>query len=116
MDIDTFEQLNPTELKELSVDDVYKLLGRSLPDLKERAANPAIHSWIQSQLQSELDNLGIGLKGGRPLVQPDPVKPPGFIIVPLPQGSGTSISSFSLQHILKVFLSAIVITALQRVL
>uniref|UniRef100_H3A9L1 Uncharacterized protein n=1 Tax=Latimeria chalumnae TaxID=7897 RepID=H3A9L1_LATCH len=65
MDIGTFAKLNPTEILKLSVEDVRGLLGRNLPDLKERENDPVVHAWISSQQQSALDTLGIGLTGGQ---------------------------------------------------
>ncbi|KAM3826842.1 uncharacterized protein M6D78_015007 [Vipera latastei] len=65
MDIDTFINLNPEELKKLSVQDVKNLLGVNLPDLKEAENYPSVAMWIKNNFQSELDSLGIGLVGGR---------------------------------------------------
>ncbi|XP_053132550.1 mesothelin-like protein [Hemicordylus capensis] len=64
MDINTFINLNPEELKELSVQDVRGLLGIHLPDLKEVENHTSVAMWIRAQLQSDLDTLGIGLQGG----------------------------------------------------
>uniref|UniRef100_H3AER6 Mesothelin n=1 Tax=Latimeria chalumnae TaxID=7897 RepID=H3AER6_LATCH len=63
MDIDTFTKLNPTEILKLSVEDIKGILGTNLPDLKERENDPAVRAWINSQQQSALDTLGIGLTG-----------------------------------------------------
>ncbi|XP_063171012.1 mucin-2-like [Candoia aspera] len=64
MDIDTFINLNPEELKKLSVQDVKDLLGVNLPHLKEVENHPSVAMWIKNHFQSELDTLGIGLMGG----------------------------------------------------
>ncbi|XP_058012997.1 uncharacterized protein LOC131185003 isoform X2 [Ahaetulla prasina] len=65
MDIDTFINLNPEEVKRLRVQDVKDLLGVNLPDLKEVENHPSVAVWIKSNFQSVLDSLGIGLVGGR---------------------------------------------------
>ncbi|XP_026559764.1 mesothelin isoform X1 [Pseudonaja textilis] len=65
MDIDTFINLNPEEVKKLRVQDVKDLLGVNLPDLKEVENHPSVAMWIKNNFQSELDSLGIGLVGGR---------------------------------------------------
>ncbi|XP_054848715.1 mucin-5B-like [Eublepharis macularius] len=64
MDINTFTNLKPEELKALSVQDVKDLLGVHLTDLKDAEAHPSVALWIRSHFQSELDTLGIGLRGG----------------------------------------------------
>ncbi|XP_015279540.1 PREDICTED: nascent polypeptide-associated complex subunit alpha, muscle-specific form-like [Gekko japonicus] len=64
MDIDTFTNLKPEELKKLSVQDVRGLLAVHLLDLKDVENHPSVAMWIKSHLQSELDTLGIGLQGG----------------------------------------------------
>ncbi|XP_013910647.1 PREDICTED: uncharacterized protein LOC106540135 isoform X2 [Thamnophis sirtalis] len=65
MDIDTFINLNPEEVKKFDVQDVKDLLGVNLPDLKEVENHPSVAMWIKNKFQSELDSLGIGLVGGR---------------------------------------------------
>ncbi|KAL8174869.1 UNVERIFIED_CONTAM: hypothetical protein K2H54_004368 [Gekko kuhli] len=70
MDIDTFTNLKPEELKKLSVQDVKNLLAVHLPDLKGVENHPSVAMWIKSHLQSELDTLGIGLQGG--MMDPSP--------------------------------------------
>uniref|UniRef100_H3A4P9 Mesothelin n=1 Tax=Latimeria chalumnae TaxID=7897 RepID=H3A4P9_LATCH len=79
MDIDTFIQLNPSEVMKLHVNNVRSLLGVNLKDLKEREADATIRSWIQAQNQSDLDTLYIGLRGG-----PTGTGPPA----PGPTGTG----------------------------
>ncbi|TFK10538.1 Mesothelin-like protein [Platysternon megacephalum] len=65
MDIETFTSLKPSELQNLSVQNVKNLLGVNLPDLKRAENHPSVTSWIQRHYQSELDSvLGIGLHGG----------------------------------------------------
>ncbi|XP_070616331.1 uncharacterized protein [Erythrolamprus reginae] len=65
MDINTFINLNPEELKKLSVQDVENLLDVNLPDLKEVENHPSVAMWIKNNFQYELDSLGIGLVGGK---------------------------------------------------
>ncbi|XP_077173052.1 uncharacterized protein LOC143827414 [Paroedura picta] len=65
MDIHTFTDLKPEELKRLSVQDVTDLLVGHLPGLRDVENHTSVAAWIKSQLQSELDTLGIGLRGGR---------------------------------------------------
>ncbi|NWY45487.1 MSLNL protein, partial [Sylvia atricapilla] len=67
MDWDIFLTLNPQEFQKLSVTDVKNLLGENLPELKKAEHEPWVVSWVQRQLQRELDCvLGIGLEGGLP--------------------------------------------------
>lgn len=49
----------------LTVSEVQNLLGTNLNDLKSYENETLVQSWIRSQLQSELDGLGLGLTGGR---------------------------------------------------
>ncbi|KAG8549982.1 hypothetical protein GDO81_030124 [Engystomops pustulosus] len=64
MDIGTFVKLNPTVVPSLTVSDVKSLLGTNVADLKTQESNSVVSSWIQSQKQSDLDTLGLGIQGG----------------------------------------------------
>ncbi|XP_060116992.1 mesothelin [Heteronotia binoei] len=66
MDISTFMGLNKCAILDLKSSDVEGLLGRNLPDLKNKENESPVKDWIARQKQSELDQLGIGLRGGTP--------------------------------------------------
>ncbi|XP_077426676.1 uncharacterized protein LOC144055006 [Vanacampus margaritifer] len=65
MNLETFVLLDPAVVLALSVDNVRNLLGTNLPTIKLYEDQELVKQWIQNQLQSELDNLGVGLRGGR---------------------------------------------------
>ncbi|XP_020560196.1 uncharacterized protein LOC101156712 [Oryzias latipes] len=65
MDLATFSNLNQNVVLSLTVSEVKNLLGTNLPDLKSYENQPLVQTWIRSQLQSELDTLGLNLSGGR---------------------------------------------------
>ncbi|KAL6111018.1 mslnl [Pungitius sinensis] len=65
MDMSTFTRMQNNVVMGLNVSQVRGLLGANLPDLKLYEDQPLVKSWIATQLQSELDTLGIGLVGGR---------------------------------------------------
>lgn len=65
MDIVTFTNLITNVVLNLTVNEVRGLLGTNLPDLKSYENQTLVRAWISSQLQSELDTLGVGLVGGR---------------------------------------------------
>ncbi|XP_023814440.1 uncharacterized protein LOC101168922 isoform X2 [Oryzias latipes] len=65
MDLETFSNLDPNIVPSLTVNEVKGLLGTNLPDLKSYENQPLVQAWIRSQLQSELDTLGLNLSGGR---------------------------------------------------
>ncbi|XP_035993294.1 uncharacterized protein mslnb isoform X3 [Fundulus heteroclitus] len=65
MDLDTFINLDNTVVQNLTVSEVRDLLGTHLPDLKSFENTAVVKDWISKQLQSELDQLGINLVGGR---------------------------------------------------
>ncbi|XP_045903462.1 uncharacterized protein LOC123969811 [Micropterus dolomieu] len=65
MDIVTFTNLITNVVLNLTVNQVRGLLGTNLPDLKSYENQTLVRAWISSQLQSELDTLGVGLVGGR---------------------------------------------------
>ncbi|ELK10852.1 Mesothelin-like protein [Pteropus alecto] len=57
MDIDTFTNLNPQVLQNLSVDNVIMLLGQNVVDLQKARSHPIIISWLHSKNRSTLDEL-----------------------------------------------------------
>ncbi|KAL7405207.1 hypothetical protein ABVT39_025204 [Epinephelus coioides] len=65
MDMATFIGLIENVLLTLTVDEVRDLLGTNLPDLKSYENQTVIQTWTSRQLQSDLDRLGVGIKGGR---------------------------------------------------
>ncbi|XP_033023588.1 mesothelin-like [Lacerta agilis] len=73
MDINTFKGLRKDAVLELTPNDVRHLLGINLAELKTQQNDPFIRDWIVKQKQSELDGLGLGLRGGIPN---------GYIVVP----------------------------------
>ncbi|XP_023814478.1 uncharacterized protein LOC105357440 [Oryzias latipes] len=81
MDLETFSNLDPNVALSLTVNEVKGLLGTNLPDVKSYENQPLVQAWIRSQLQSELDTLGLNLSGGRA----DPVTTPTT-----PTSSGTA--------------------------
>ncbi|KFO86527.1 Mesothelin, partial [Buceros rhinoceros silvestris] len=64
MNINTFVKLRRDSLMSLTPSEVKGLLGIYLPDLKEWQKKSPIWEWVQTQKQSELNKLGIGLTGG----------------------------------------------------
>ncbi|XP_028827815.1 uncharacterized protein LOC114785599 isoform X2 [Denticeps clupeoides] len=66
MDINTFRSLNPVVITSLTVSDVKGLLGPvNLNDLKTFENDSVVRSWISQQYQSDLNQLGLGLSGGK---------------------------------------------------
>ncbi|RVE67646.1 hypothetical protein OJAV_G00104920 [Oryzias javanicus] len=65
MDIDIFRSLQLDVIKALTVDDVQALMGNSLRDLKLFENDPIIQTWVNLQLQSDLDRLGLDLINNR---------------------------------------------------
>ncbi|KAG7226313.1 hypothetical protein INR49_003065, partial [Caranx melampygus] len=61
MDVDTFRSLDPSVIAELTVTDVKGLMGSHLQDLKVFENDPVIQSWVNRQVQSDLDTLGLNL-------------------------------------------------------
>ncbi|NXI35910.1 MSLN protein, partial [Galbula dea] len=64
MNISTFSNLRRDSLMSLTPPEVQGLLGVYLPELKRWQNTPPIRDWVQTQKQSELDKLDIGLTGG----------------------------------------------------
>ncbi|TRZ04294.1 hypothetical protein DNTS_003240 [Danionella cerebrum] len=67
MSVSTFTNLDTTVVNSLTVSDVVGLLGKNLQDLKTFENQTLVRSWITSQLQSDLDKLGIGIGHTVPL-------------------------------------------------
>ncbi|XP_041828162.1 uncharacterized protein LOC121631366 [Melanotaenia boesemani] len=61
MDVDTFRSLEPDVITALTVANVKGLMGSNLPDLKLFENDTVIQTWVNLQLQSDLDTLGVGL-------------------------------------------------------
>uniref|UniRef100_A0A8C6R5T2 Mesothelin-like n=2 Tax=Nannospalax galili TaxID=1026970 RepID=A0A8C6R5T2_NANGA len=59
MDIDTFTNLNPLVLKNLSVDEVKALLGQNVGDLQKARSNPNVIPWLCTLDRSDLCELGL---------------------------------------------------------
>ncbi|XP_066134468.1 mesothelin-like [Saccopteryx bilineata] len=66
MDVATFKKLRKEALLPLTVAEVQKLLGPNLEGLKAEERNSPVRDWILRQRQSDLDSLGLGLRGGIP--------------------------------------------------
>ncbi|XP_025909821.1 mesothelin [Nothoprocta perdicaria] len=66
MDIETFLKLRKDSLLDLTPTEVKDLLGVNLSQLKTVQNESPVREWIQSQKQSDLDKLNIGLSGGTP--------------------------------------------------
>uniref|UniRef100_A0A673C558 Mesothelin a n=2 Tax=Sphaeramia orbicularis TaxID=375764 RepID=A0A673C558_9TELE len=65
MDIEIFKSLDPNVRARLNVTNVQGLLGTHLPDLKLFQADSVVQNWVNRQLQSDLDTLGLGLISNR---------------------------------------------------
>ncbi|XP_050926437.1 uncharacterized protein mslnb isoform X45 [Lates calcarifer] len=65
MDMAIFTSLQENVVLNLTVNEVKDLLGTNLPELKSYENETLVQTWVRSQLQSELDTLGIGINGGR---------------------------------------------------
>lgn len=50
----------------LTVAEVQKLLGPHIVDLKAEEDKSPVREWLSQQKQTDLDRLGLGLKGGIP--------------------------------------------------
>ncbi|KAK7798276.1 hypothetical protein U0070_005348 [Myodes glareolus] len=59
MDIDTFTNLNPFMLKNLSVDNVRNLLGQNVGDLQKARSHPNVILWMHSHNMSDLSEMGL---------------------------------------------------------
>ncbi|CAK6968096.1 uncharacterized protein LOC121881599 [Scomber scombrus] len=65
MDVDAFRSLDPDVIAGLSVTNVNGLMGNHLQDLKLFENDTVIQTWVNLQLQSDLDRLGVGLTTNR---------------------------------------------------
>ncbi|XP_012587164.1 PREDICTED: mesothelin [Condylura cristata] len=59
LDIDTFTNLNPQVLQNLSLNNVTRLLGQNVGDLQRARSHPAVSSWLSSLNTTALGQLGI---------------------------------------------------------
>ncbi|KFP94951.1 Mesothelin, partial [Haliaeetus albicilla] len=64
MNISTFSKLRRDSLLSLTPSEVQGLLGINLRDLQKWQNKSPIREWVQTQKQSELDKLHVGLTGG----------------------------------------------------
>ncbi|NXQ83182.1 MSLN protein, partial [Nyctibius grandis] len=64
MTVSTLAKLRRDSLMSLTPSDVQKLMGTNLHDLVKWQNKSPIREWVQTQKQSELDKLHIGLTGG----------------------------------------------------
>ncbi|XP_017290302.1 mesothelin-like protein [Kryptolebias marmoratus] len=77
MDVDVFRSLDPNVITGLTVTDVLGLIGEHLPDLKLFENDTMIQTWVNLQLQSDLDKLGVGLMTNRTTAEPSTSSSPG---------------------------------------
>ncbi|XP_051940160.1 uncharacterized protein LOC127613259 isoform X1 [Hippocampus zosterae] len=91
MNLETFVSLNPSAVMAMSVGDVRDLLGTNLPNIKRYENQELVREWIQSQRQSELNQLGVELQGGRA----DPTVAPTAITAEPNQPSSSTTQSSS---------------------
>ncbi|MEQ2284215.1 hypothetical protein AMECASPLE_019224 [Ameca splendens] len=61
MDVNTFRSLDINVITNLTVKNVRGLLAENLPDLKLFENDTVVQTWVNLQLQSDLDTLGVGL-------------------------------------------------------
>ncbi|MEQ2266006.1 hypothetical protein XENORESO_016322, partial [Xenotaenia resolanae] len=61
MDVNTFMSLDINVITNLTVKNVRGLLAENLPDLKLFENDTVVQTWVNLQLQSDLDTLGVGL-------------------------------------------------------
>ncbi|XP_039993319.1 mesothelin-like protein [Xiphias gladius] len=66
MDIDVFRNLQSNVIADLTVTNVQGLMGNQLRDLKLFENDPVIQTWVNRQLQSDLDKLALNLTTNRP--------------------------------------------------
>ncbi|CAN9502545.1 unnamed protein product [Ophioblennius macclurei] len=65
MDVNTLTSLAPDVLSNLSVTTVRNLMGSHLQDLRSFENDTVVRSWVNRQLQSDLDELNLGLTSNR---------------------------------------------------
>ncbi|XP_019215794.1 uncharacterized protein LOC102080602 [Oreochromis niloticus] len=88
MDLPTFTGLLQSVIQNLTVSDIKGLLGTNLPVLKLYENVTVVQTWIRSQLQSDLNTLGVGLTGGK-------ASPTNTTITPTVTNSSTTTSGSS---------------------
>ncbi|KAM9354890.1 uncharacterized protein KZ484_013024 [Pholidichthys leucotaenia] len=61
MEVETFTSLDPDVIRNLTVSNVQGLMGTHLPDVKLFENETTVQEWVNLQLLSDLETLGIGL-------------------------------------------------------
>ncbi|CAH6786601.1 mesothelin-like protein [Phodopus roborovskii] len=100
MDIDTFTNLNPLTLKNMSVDNVRNLLGQNVGDLQKARNHPNVILWMHSHNMSDLSEMGLDTSPTLSYVTnkpPNTVYPPSNLIdtLNLPGNDGIAPASGS---------------------
>uniref|UniRef100_A0A3Q1EDG4 Mesothelin-like protein n=1 Tax=Acanthochromis polyacanthus TaxID=80966 RepID=A0A3Q1EDG4_9TELE len=95
MDLATFTSLDEDIVLNLTVSEVQGLLGNNLADLKAYENQTLVQNWIIRTPQTELDTLGIGLKGGRA----DPTTAPASNATTTSASNATTASNSSVTAI-----------------
>uniref|UniRef100_A0A4W6DIS8 Si:ch211-188p14.4 n=1 Tax=Lates calcarifer TaxID=8187 RepID=A0A4W6DIS8_LATCA len=65
MDVNTLRSLDPKVISDLTVTNIKNLMGSQLQDLEVFKEDPVIQSWVNRQLQADLDKLGLNLTTNR---------------------------------------------------
>nr|XP_020443050.1 mesothelin-like protein [Monopterus albus] len=92
MDLGTFITMDPSVVLSLTVNQVKDLLGKNLPTLKRYENQPLVQNWIRMQYQSQLDQLNLGLVGGRA----DPTNTSPATVTNNPSASASASASTSM--------------------
>ncbi|XP_040604280.1 mesothelin-like protein [Mesocricetus auratus] len=100
MDIDTFTNLNPFMLKNMSVDSVRNLLGQNVGDLQKARNHPNVILWMHSHNMSDLSEMGLDTSPTLSYVTnrpPNTAYPPSDLIhtLDLPGNDGVAPASGS---------------------
>ncbi|XP_072457289.1 mesothelin-like [Notamacropus eugenii] len=66
MDMDTFTDLNPEEVKKLSPQTMKELLGINLSELNTIVEHPTVQAWVKAHTQSEVEAIGLKVMAGHP--------------------------------------------------
>ncbi|XP_075140864.1 mesothelin-like [Leptodactylus fuscus] len=90
MDLTTFTELNPNEVKKLSAQNIKDLLGNNVLDIKTISNSSVVQAWLSVNSKPEVNNLGLNETAGVPEKLPDDF----IVIIPVPQKSGASPLSF----------------------
>ncbi|XP_069838195.1 mesothelin-like [Dendropsophus ebraccatus] len=90
MDLNTFTELNPNEVKKLTAGNIKDLLGINSFDINSIINSSALQAWVSVNPQTEINKLGLNATGGIQETMPD-----GFIdISPVIETSGASSHTF----------------------